>query len=100
MPIPFLIVSSERIGHVFQQVAGLAVQSLADGFKRGETHSLGFAGLEDGEVGRRDADPLGKLTGRHLSAGQHHIDVDNDRHSYASSLISSTFCASTDFPFR
>ena len=63
-----------------QQVARLALQRLAQRLEGGEPHRLGAAVLEHGEVGGRDPDPFGELAHRELAPGQHHVDVDDDRH--------------------
>lgn len=65
---------------MFQDVARLAVQSLADRLQGGESHSLGLSRLEDGKVRRRDPYPGGKFVRGHLSLREHDIYVDYDRH--------------------
>ena len=65
---------------VLEDVAGGAVEGAADGVERREAHGLGFAGLEDGEVGNRDAYAFAQFVERHLAAGHHYIKI-YDNHS-------------------
>jgi hypothetical protein len=44
---------------VGEDVSGLAVEYVAEGFEGGEADGFGFAGFEDGEVGERDVDSFG-----------------------------------------
>ncbi len=46
---------------IFKHIARLAVEGLTDGFEGGEPDGFRLARLEDGEVGGRDANLLGKL---------------------------------------
>src|SRR6202008_747194 len=50
-----------------------------------EAHCLGAAVLEHGQVGGGDADAVGELPHRHLPPGEHHVDVDSDRHQITAS---------------
>src|SRR5690606_32739155 len=72
------------LGDAAQNVAGLAVQHAADRIERGEAHRLGAPVLEHGDIGRRDADGISELLHAHLAAGEHHVDVDHDRHQTTS----------------
>jgi hypothetical protein len=49
---------SEKIvrlfGYIFQNITGLAVQNLADGFEGIESDALGFARFQDGQIGWSD----------------------------------------------
>ncbi len=73
-------VVSLGVGAEFEDVAGRAVQDAADGVEGREAHGLGFAGLEDREVGNGDAHALAQLVERHLAAGHHHIKI-HDNHN-------------------
>ena len=68
-----------------QQVARLALEHLAQRLERGEADRLGPPVLQHGEVGRGDADALGERADGHLAPGEHHVDVDDDRHQITSS---------------
>ena len=57
------------VGPIFQQVAGLAVQRLADGFQRGKTDGAYLAVFQFGEVDIGNAYPLGKFVQEHFSVG-------------------------------
>ena len=47
------------VGTIFEYIAGLAVESLTDGFEGGEAYGFGLARLEYREVGGSDTHPLG-----------------------------------------
>ena len=68
------------VGAVFEDVAWGAVEDAADGVEGREAHGLGFAGLQDREVGYGDAHALAQFVERHLAAGHHHIKI-HDNHS-------------------
>src|SRR6185312_17449326 len=67
----------------------------AERFKRREAHRLGAAVLEHGQVGGRDPHPVGEFAHGHLALGQHHVDVDGDRHQITSSSSACICVAST-----
>src|ERR1044072_2731806 len=69
-----------------QQVARLAVQDPAHGFQRAEAHRLRAAVLQDRDVRRREADPLGELADAHLALGQLDVDAHHDRHQITASM--------------
>ena len=66
---------------VLQNIAGLALERLADGFERGEADGFGFAVFQDRDVGDRDADAVGEFGDAHLALRQHDVDVDDDGHA-------------------
>ena len=81
---------------VFQNVAGLAVQGLADGFHGRKPYGLGLAAFEDGEVGWSYADFFSELAGRHLPARQHYVNINYYRHSLLLLLLGLfLFCRGT-----
>src|SRR5690242_2708762 len=82
------------LGLPAQQVARLALEHLAQGGERGEAHRLGAAVLEHGQVGGRDPHAICEFAHRHLAPGQHHVDVDGDRHQITSSRSACSCVAS------
>ena len=70
------------VGTIFEYIAGLAVESLTDGFEGGEAYGFGLARLEYREVGGSDTHPLGQLARRHLAPGHHHIYIYYDCHDW------------------
>ena len=50
----------------------------ADRIERREADRPRFAGLQDREVGKRDADPFGELGQRHAPIVQHVVELDDD----------------------
>ena len=65
---------------ILEYVAWGAVEHTANGVERGETHGLGFAGLENGKVGDGDAYLLAEFVERDFALGHHHIKIyDNHR---------------------
>ena len=74
---------------IFQQIARLTVQRLAQLGERGDTDGLGFSVFQNGHVGKRDADALGQLGHTHFSPSQHDVNVEYDfilkLHVYTSS---------------
>jgi leader peptidase (prepilin peptidase)/N-methyltransferase len=83
------------LGLPAQQVARLALQDLAEGGERGEAHGPGAAVLEYRQVGGRDPHAVRELAHRHLPPGQHHVDVDGDRHQITPSSSACIRAAST-----
>src|ERR1043166_8532611 len=73
------------LGLPAQQVARLALEHLAERGQRREAHGLGAAVLEYSQVGGRDPYAVRELADGHLPFGQHHVDVDGDRHQITSS---------------
>jgi len=65
---------------VSQNIAGLAVQHLADAFQCVEAHALDLARLQQGNVLFGYADPFRKFLGTHLAAGEHYVEFNDDRH--------------------
>ena len=65
---------------MFEQIARLAIQGLADRFKGAEADRLDLAGLEQRQIRHRNANALGQLGQRHLLSGQFHIEVDTNAH--------------------
>ena len=63
------------VGPIFQQVAGATFELAANGLQGRKPHRLGFARLQDRQVGKGDAHPLAQLAQRHLAPSQHHIKV-------------------------
>ena len=80
-------------GVIGEDVAGLAVEHLADGFKRGEADGFGLAGFKDGEVGQGDVDLLRELSERHGAAVEDFVEGDGDGHSYTVPSRSSRIAA-------
>jgi hypothetical protein len=66
------------VGDVLRDVAGLAVECLADGIQRGEPDGARSAGLEVAEVGQGDVHAAAELGESHLSAREHDVEVDDD----------------------
>jgi hypothetical protein len=73
-------IRSFLIGPVFEDVAGLAVEGLADCLQRREADRLGLAGFQDRQIGHRDADALRQFGDAHFSFGQHDVYIDDYRH--------------------
>jgi hypothetical protein len=65
----------------FQDFAGLAVESFADGFERGEADGFGLAGLEDGQVLRRAVHGGGEVVKSHFALCENHVEIDDDGHN-------------------
>jgi len=70
----------------FQNVAGLAVERLANRFQRGETDGLGLAGFEDGQVWRRDVHRRRQFVQPHFPLRQNHVKIDDDGHKLKRSI--------------
>ena len=64
-----------------EYVAGLAVESPANAFERGETDRFGATVFQYGDVRRRDADFFGELADGHATLGEEYIKVHADCHS-------------------
>src|SRR5918912_1596449 len=89
------VIRPSVLGLPAQQVARLAVEHLAEGGERREAHRLGAAVLEYRQVGGRDPYAVRELAHGHLPPGQHHVDVDGDRHQITSSNSACICAAST-----
>ena len=63
-----------------QYVTWLALQDPTDGVKGFETNSLGSTVLQHGNIGRSDADGVGKLSDTHSSLGKENVDRNHNRH--------------------
>ena len=74
---PFLLRS---LGPKLKYIARLAVECGADRFERRQPDGLGFAILEDGEIGYGDADFFGEFGDAHFAFCQHDVDVDDNAH--------------------
>ena len=61
------------VGAELEDVAWLAVEGAADGVEGRETHGLGFAGFQDGEIGDSDAHALAQFIERNLATRHHHV---------------------------
>src|SRR3984885_10584110 len=83
------------LGLPAQQVARLALKDLAEGGERREAHGLGAAVLEYCQVGGRDPHAVREFAHGHLPLGQHHVDVDGDRHQITASSSACIRAAST-----
>ena len=68
------------VGAIFQDVAGLTVERRADLLQRLEADAFDFARFEQRDVLLGDADAFGQLFRPHLAAGEHHVEIDDDRH--------------------
>src|SRR3954469_12688871 len=97
VPYARISVSSARgvLGLPAQQVARLALEYLAERGERREAHCLGAAVLEYSQVGGRDPYAVREVAHGHLPPGQHHVDVDGDRHQITSSNSACICAAST-----
>src|SRR5918912_3414647 len=89
------VIRPSVLGLPAKQVARLAVEHLAERGERREAHRLGAAVLEYRQVGGRDAYAVRELAHGHLPPGQHHVDVDGDRHQITSSNSACICAAST-----
>lgn len=65
---------------VFQDVARLTVQDLADGLQCRKAYGFGLARFQHRKVCRGDSHPFGKLVERHFSYCHHHIQIHNYCH--------------------
>src|SRR5690606_26387509 len=82
------------LGHIFQEVAGLAIERFADLLQRFETDAFHAAGLEQRQIGFGYVDAGGKLARADLAQRQHDIEADDDRHQMIWLLSSAMRCAS------
>src|ERR1700692_3498234 len=55
------------VRHVFQKIAGLAVETAADRVERREAHSLHLARLQQRQIGFGDANGFGQFIGADLA---------------------------------
>src|SRR6478752_6873317 len=83
------------LGLPAKQVARLALEHLAERGERRKAHRLGTAVLEYRQVGGRDPYAVCEFAHGHLPLGQHHVDVDGDRHQITSSNSACSCAAST-----
>src|SRR5215470_16239708 len=83
------------LGLPAKEVAWLAFEYLAERGERRKAHGLGAAVLEYRQVGGRDPYAVCEFAHGHLPPGQHHIDVDGDRHQITSSSSACSCAAST-----
>src|SRR3546814_8213762 len=67
---------------ICQHIAGLAFQFAANSLKRREADRPGLAGLEDREVGKREADPFAEVGQRHAARMQEVVEPDHDAGSF------------------
>ena len=74
------------VGPIFQQVAGATFELAANGLQGRKPHRLGFARLQDRQVGKGDAHPLAQLAQRHLAPSQHYVQIHNYHKAHAISL--------------
>jgi 2-methylisocitrate lyase-like PEP mutase family enzyme len=63
---------------VAEQVAGLAVERLAEPCQGAEPDRPGMTVLQDGQVDHADADPFGELGQGHAPVGEELVEVDDD----------------------
>src|SRR5215472_17483617 len=68
------------VGAKFQNVAGLPIERDADAFERVETNASHLAGLEQRYVLLGDANAFRQFLRAHLAAGEHDVEIDDDRH--------------------
>lgn len=66
--------------HIFEDVAWLAVQMLADGFKRRETDRSHLSRLEERNVRLADANRTREFIGSDFALGENDIQANDDRH--------------------
>jgi hypothetical protein len=67
-------------GAVFQNFRRLAFERFANGFERGEADGPGLAGLEDGQVLRRNADGISQIVQPHFPHRQDDVEINDDGH--------------------
>lgn len=65
--LPFLL--------IFQNVAWLTVESLAERIEGGESDGFGLPRFQDGKVGKGDAHAVGQFGKGHLTTGHHDIEI-------------------------
>src|SRR4029453_15043608 len=96
-PATALGTSSPRdvLGLPAQHVARLALEHFAERGECREAHRLGAAVLEHRQIGGRDPYAVREFAHGHLPPGQHHVNVDGDRHQITSSNSACICAAST-----
>jgi hypothetical protein len=67
-------------GPMDQQVAGLALQHLADPGQRVEAHSARTPAAQHRDLLLGQSDALGQRLRAHLATREHHVELDHDRH--------------------
>ena len=67
-------------GTEFQDFPRLAAERFADRLERGEADGLGLAGLEDGQILRRDVHGLGQIVQPHFALRENHVEINDDGH--------------------
>jgi hypothetical protein len=80
-----------RLGYVLQDVAGPASQLSADRLKCREPYGPDLSGLEDGEVGHRNAHSLGKFGKRDFLFDHDTVKSYDDRHVFTPTLSALVF---------
>lgn len=73
-------------GFIFQNVAGLAAERLANSLKRGEANGARLVVFENRQVRHRDIHFGSQLGKAHFSFGHHDVEIDNYGHSFTSAL--------------
>ena len=68
---------------------GLTFQFPAQGVHGAHADRLGLSGFQDRQIGLGHADPVCQLHGGHLPFGQHHVQINNDRHFAPPQIVSS-----------
>ena len=86
--------------NIFQDVAGLAVEGTAEGLQGGKAHCLRLACFQNGKIRGGDTDFFSQFSARHLSAGQHYIYVDCNRHNRYSVVSPSVLAGCSSAPLR
>jgi hypothetical protein len=61
------------VGAVFEEVGRLAVEFATDALEGTEANGAGFAGFEDGEVGRGETHAFGEFGKRYFPLGHHYV---------------------------
>src|SRR5262249_14414399 len=69
-----------------EDVAGLALQNIADLIERFETHALHLTRFQKRHVLLGDTNALGEVLRTHLAFRQHHVEVDDDGHAASHDL--------------
>src|ERR1044072_1558683 len=78
-----------------EQIAGLALEHLAELLECAEPNGLRPAGLQHRKILRGDADAVGELVQSHLAAREHHIHVHYDRHVDTQIVSSASRCSAS-----
>ena len=63
-----------------EQIARLALKLAADRIERGKADRLRLAGLQDRQIGERQADPVGQIGQCHAPLVQQLVELDSDGH--------------------